>query len=62
VPDEELHALVSDIYAARERDQGRPVDLESDVPSDKNLLKAHAVNDIACKAGLCSARATVHFK
>jgi prevent-host-death family protein len=28
VPDEELEALVSDIYAARERDNGRPVNLE----------------------------------
>jgi prevent-host-death family protein len=29
MPDEELDALVSDIYAAREQDKGRPVNLES---------------------------------
>jgi prevent-host-death family protein len=29
VPDEELDALLLDIYAARERDKGRPVHLES---------------------------------
>jgi prevent-host-death family protein len=28
MPDEELDALVSDIYAAREEDKGRPVKLE----------------------------------
>jgi prevent-host-death family protein len=28
VPDEELDAVVSDIYATRERDKGRPVNLE----------------------------------
>ena len=28
VPDEELDALLSDIYAAREQDTGRPVHLE----------------------------------
>ena len=29
VPDEALDALVADIYAARERDKGRPVNLEN---------------------------------